>query len=88
MNKENILKFLKNRLGISTKARDDDLESVMESIIEELVINGVDITKSSNEISEFVIDCGYFRYNNRDAEELPRNLNRRLNNIIINYGKK
>ena len=88
MSRDNVVKFLKNRLGISTNSRNEDLKSIVESILSELESCGIDTAKAESEISEFVIDCAFFRYSNRGEGELPKNLNRRLNNLIINYGKE
>lgn len=85
----NILSLVKARIGISTKVRDTYLLAIIQGIIEELEEEkGIKLDwKNSNQLM-FIVDYADHRYSNRDSDKgMPRHLQFRLHNLIINSHK-
>ncbi|MDG6154942.1 hypothetical protein NF716_01005 [Lactococcus formosensis] len=86
MDNENILKLLKATLGYRTNIRDDLLEVIIKSIIDELQNSkGIQLSSGNDEHVMFIVDLAAFRYKNQGGETMPRNLEYRLRNLIIKY---
>lgn len=90
-NTETILKLTKARIGIKTNVRDEYLQKIVESVIEEMNESHGLLLDSDNSFHlMFVVDYASWRYLNRDQPEgMPRHLQFRLHNMIIsNLGDK
>ncbi|HGE6632071.1 hypothetical protein [Listeria seeligeri] len=86
MNTDTVLELVKAREGISSNVRDTYLLAIISGVIQELeneksIILNVD---DANHLM-FVVDCTSWRYNNRESENMPRHLQYRLHNLIIQY---
>lgn len=85
------LELTKARIGLSTTVRDEYLEKIVESVVEELgENNGLSLESDNSYHLMFVVDFADWRYSNRDEPEgMPRHLQFRLHNMIIkNSGNK
>lgn len=81
------LSLVKATLGYSTTVRDELLKATIESVVKELIDNqGIPIDEKNSEHTQFVVDLAVFRYENKGAGSMPRQLTYRLRNLIINYG--
>lgn len=81
------LPLLKARLGISTNVRDMYLESIIEGIVEELTsVQGIVLDAHSYAHLMFIVDYAEYRYSNRDNPVMPRHLQWRLHNLMLNGG--
>ncbi|HHR2938481.1 TPA: hypothetical protein ACSY71_12495 [Listeria monocytogenes] len=77
---------MKGREGISSNVRDTYLLAIIDGVIQELE-NEKSIAldeKDANHLM-FVVDYTSWRYNNRDSDDMPRHLQYRLHNLIIQY---
>ncbi|EAC6251989.1 hypothetical protein HT50_12795 [Listeria monocytogenes] len=86
MNTDTILELVKAREGISSDVRDTYLLAIIDGVIQELE-NEKSIAldeKDANHLM-FVVDYTSWRYNNRDSDDMPRHLQYRLHNLIIQY---
>ncbi|EAC8096514.1 hypothetical protein LSA93_002619 [Listeria innocua] len=86
MNTDTILELVKAREGISSNVRDTYLLAIIDGVIQELE-NEKSIAldeKDANHLM-FVVDYTSWRYNNRDSDDMPRHLQYRLHNLIIQY---
>ncbi|EIB7773821.1 hypothetical protein K9J57_002646 [Listeria innocua] len=86
MDTDTILELVKAREGISSNVRDTYLLAIINGVIRELE-NEKSIAldeKDANHLM-FVVDYTSWRYNNRDSENMPRHLQYRLHNLIIQY---
>ncbi|EAG6959002.1 hypothetical protein AB952_12230 [Listeria monocytogenes] len=86
MNTDTILELVKGREGISSNVRDTYLLAIIDGVIQELE-NEKSIAldeKDANHLM-FVVDYTSWRYNNRDSDDMPRHLQYRLHNLIIQY---
>lgn len=80
----NVLAFLKARLGITKNNRDEYLTQIIKSIISELKnIHGIVADENREDHIMFIIDYADYRYNNRTDIAFPRHLQFRLHNLII-----
>lgn len=79
--------LIKARLGISTTVRDAYLFAIVDGLVHELqTIQGVVLDENNPAHLMFVVDYGEYRYSNRDNPVMPRHLQWRLHNLIINGG--
>ncbi|EAD0076005.1 hypothetical protein DLK56_02015 [Listeria monocytogenes] len=86
MSTDTILELVKAREGISSNVRDTYLLAIIDGVIQELE-NEKSIAldeKDANHLM-FVVDYTSWRYNNRDSDDMPRHLQYRLHNLIIQY---
>ena len=80
-----VLELVKARLGISTTVRDTYLTAIIDSIIQELKnIQGLIVVDADKTQLMFIADYAEYRYSNRDNPEMPRHLQFRLHNLLIN----
>ncbi len=85
MDTATILELVKDRLGISTTARDTYLISIIESVIRELE-DEKEITINYEDMRHtmFITDFVAWRYKSRDETgAMPRHLQFRLHNLVI-----
>lgn len=84
----NALDLVKARLGISTTIRDEYLLAIIDGIETELAEEKGLVLDSANSYHlMFVVDYATWRYQNRDEPGgMPRHLQFRMHNLIINGG--
>lgn len=84
--KDAALDLLKARIGISSKVRDPYLKQIINSVIKELEdTHKITLEEENSHHLMFVVDWSDWRYNNRyEQDKIPRHLQFRLNNLIIN----
>ena len=86
-NEDKILGLVKATLGYKSSVRDELLKVIIKSVIDELEIQKrIKLDFENAEHIMFVVDCACFRYENKGAGTLPRNLEYRLRNLIIKFG--
>ena len=84
---DKILGLVKATLGYKSAVRDELLKAIIKSIVDELEIQKRITLKYDNaEHLMFIVDYAVFRYENKGAGTLPRNLEYRLRNLIIKFG--
>ena len=84
---DKILGLVKATLGYKSAVRDELLKVIIKSIVDELEIQKRITLKYDNaEHLMFVVDYSCFRYENKGAGTLPRNLEYRLRNLIVKCG--
>lgn len=88
MNTQEILKFVKFNLGISTKVRDEYLEYIIDSTISRLKRTGIDPEGQDEDYQKeyfsYVVDEASNMYRNRGGEiALPAGLRQRRNTLIV-----
>ena len=80
------LDLLKANLGLNSTARDAYLQSIIDSVKQELVDEkGIDYQSTPTQ-TMFLIDYAAWRFRNRGEGAMPRNLQYRLHNLIIHNG--
>lgn len=85
----NTLELLKANLGITSDARNDYLQAVIDSVTDELMNEkGIDIKDDDNVQIMFLVDYAAWRYRERGEGVMPRNIQYRLHNLMIHNGKK
>ena len=86
-NEDKILGLVKATLGYKSAVRDELLKVIIKSIVDELEIQKRITLKYDNaEHLMFVVDYSCFRYENKGAGTLPRNLEYRLRNLMVKFG--
>ena len=86
-NEDKILGLVKATLGYKSSIRDELLKVIVKSIIDELEIQKrIKLDFENAEHLMFIVDYAVFRYENKGAGTLPRNLEYRLRNLIIKFG--
>ena len=86
-NIDKILSLVKATLGYKSSVRDELLKAIVKSVIDELEIQKRITLKYDNaEHLMFIVDYACFRYENKGAGTLPRNLEYRLRNLIVKCG--
>ena len=86
-NEDNILNLVKATLGYKSAVRDELLKVIVKSIIDELETQKrITLNYENAEHLMFVVDYAVFRYENKGAGTLPRNLEYRLRNLMVKYG--
>lgn len=86
-NEDKILGLVKATLGYKSAVRDELLKVIIKSVIDELEIQKrISIKYDNSEHLMFIVDYSVFRYENKGAGTLPRNLEYRLRNLIIKFG--
>jgi hypothetical protein len=79
--------LIKARLGISTTVRDAYLFAIVDGLVHELkTIQGITLDESNSAHLMFVADYAEYRYSNRENPVMPRHLQFRLHNLMINGG--
>ena len=86
-NEDKILGLVKATLGYKSAVRDELLKVIIKSIVDELEIQKrITLNYDNSEHLMFIVDYSVFRYENKGAGTLPRNLEYRLRNLIIKFG--
>ena len=86
-NEDKILGLVKATLGYKSAVRDELLKVIIKSIVDELEIQKrITLKYDNSEHIMFVVDYAVFRYENKGAGTLPRNLEYRLRNLMVKYG--
>ena len=86
-NEDKILSLIKATLGYKSSVRDELLKVIVKSIVDELEIQKrITLKYDNSEHLMFVCDYAVFRYENKGAGTLPRNLEYRLRNLMVKYG--
>lgn len=81
------LGLVKATLGYKSAVRDELLKAIIKSVIDELEIQKrIKLDHDNAEHLMFVCDYACFRYENKGAGVIPRNLEYRLRNLMIKYG--
>ena len=86
-NEDKILSLVKATLGYKSSVRDELLKVIVKSIVDELEIQKrITLKYDNSEHLMFIVDYAVFRYENKGAGTLPRNLEYRLRNLMVKYG--
>ena len=86
-NEDKILSLVKATLGYKSNVRDELLKVIVKSVIDELEIQKrITLKYDNSEHLMFIVDYAVFRYENKGAGTLPRNLEYRLRNLIVKFG--
>ena len=86
-NEDKILNLVKATLGYKSSVRDELLKVIIKSIVDELEIQKrIKVDYNNAEHLMFVCDYSVFRYENKGAGVIPRNLEYRLRNLIVKFG--
>ena len=81
------LNLVKATLGYKSSVRDELLKVIVKSVVDELEIQKrITLKYDNSEHLMFVVDYSVFRYENKGAGTIPRNLEYRLRNLIIKFG--
>ena len=76
-----------NTYKISNEQLELKLKVIVKSVIDELEIQKrIKLDFENAEHLMFVVDYAVFRYENKGAGTLPRNLEYRLRNLIVKFG--
>lgn len=82
------LELTKAKLGITSNARDQYIEALINSVyLEWEKINGIRLTaeqKQSLEVVDLAADIAAFKYQ-REGVGLPPNLRLRMNNLFVKF---
>lgn len=89
MNEELILTLVKQRLGITSNARDIYLQHIIKGVIDNLTkIRGIALTPDRNDHLFFVVRYAVWEYQNKDKDAgMPIWLRLELNNIMMKQGE-
>ena len=86
-NEDKILGLVKATLGYKSAVRDELLKVIVKSIIDELEVQKrITLNYDNSEHLMFIVDYAVFRYENKGAGVIPRNLEYRLRNLIVKFG--
>ena len=86
-NEDKILSLVKATLGYKSSVRDELFKVIIKSIVDELEIQKrITLKYDNSEHLMFIVDYAVFRYENKGAGTLPRNLEYRLRNLIVKFG--
>ena len=81
------LPLVKASLGYKSSVRDELLQAIIKSVVDELTIQKrISLNAENSEHLMFVVDYTVFRYENHGGSVMPRNLEYRLRNLIIKFG--
>ncbi|MBS7578453.1 MULTISPECIES: hypothetical protein [unclassified Enterococcus] len=81
------LDLVKASLGYKSNVRDDLLNKIIAGVKNELIDEkGIKLDEENTTHLMFVVDLSVFRYENKGAGAMSRNLEYRLRNLIIKYG--
>ena len=84
---DKILSLVKAILGYKSNVRDELLKVIIQSVIDELEIQKrIKLDFDNAEHLMFIVDYSCFRYENKGAGTLPRNLEYRLRNLMVKCG--
>ena len=84
---DKILNLVKATLGYKSAVRDELLKVIIKSVADELEIQKrIKLDFENAEHLMFIVDYAVFRYENKGAGVMPRNLEYRLRNLIIKFG--
>lgn len=84
MNNAKLLSLIKLKLGISTDVRDTFLSSLLSAIQDEVEYTlGIPLNDERDDHVHFIIDYAYHRYTNRDSALIPRHLQWRMHNLLL-----
>ena len=86
-NEDKILSLVKATLGYKSSVRDELLKVIIKSVVDELEIQKrIKLDFDNSEHLMFIVDYAVFRYENKGAGTLPRNLEYRLRNLMVKCG--
>lgn len=87
---EKVLPLVKARLGITATVRDTYLTAIIDGVIGELEqVQGLSLDSDNPFLLMFVVDLATWRYENKgQMDGMPRHLQFRLHNLIINGVRK
>ena len=86
-NIDKILELVKATLGYKSAVRDELLKVIVKSVVDELEIQKrITLKYDNSEHLMFIVDYAVFRYENKGAGTLPRNLEYRLRNLMVKFG--
>lgn len=87
---EKALPLVKARLGITATVRDAYLTAIIDGVISELEqVQGLSLDSDDPFLLMFVVDLSTWRYENKgQMDGMPRHLQFRLHNLIINGVRK
>lgn len=86
-NIDKILGLVKATLGYKSSVRDELLKVIVKSVVDELEIQKrIKLDFENAEHLMFIVDYAVFRYENKGAGTLPRNLEYRLRNLMVKCG--
>lgn len=78
------LQLLKLKLGISTDVRDAFLKSLLSAVKSEIKnVLGIVLDDKRDDHIHFIVDYAYYRYVNRDSASIPRHLQWRMHNLVL-----
>lgn len=77
------LGLLKANLGITSEARDQYLNSILESVTAELYDKGLSVSDSDSVAVMLLVDYAAWRFRNRGEGAMPRNIQYRLHNLML-----
>ena len=81
------LPLVKASLGYKSSVRDELLQAIIKSVVDELTIQKrISLNAENSEHLMFVVDYTVFRYENKGGRVMPRNLEYRLRILIIKFG--
>lgn len=81
---EKVLPLLKVNIGIASTNRDDYLKAIVNSVIDELENTyGIELFENDNNQIMFIVDYSSWKYRNRGEGVIPRNIQFRLHNLVI-----
>lgn len=81
------LELVKASLGYKSAVRDELLKKIIAGVRNEVIDEkGIKLDEENTAHLMFVVDLSVFRYENKGAGAMPRNLEYRLRNLIIKYG--
>lgn len=87
MNDLDELALLKANVGITSTVRDDYLTQRLNATKSELQTKGINVSSKDSNAFLFWVDYTAWQYRNRGEGIMPRNLQYRMRNLIINSAK-
>jgi len=88
MNTQVIVALVKSSVGLTTNVRDDYLTAIVNGVVKELEDEkGLSLQSDNPYHLMFCVDYAEWRYRNKSKnEDMPRNLQYRLHNLMIHVG--
>lgn len=79
-----IKELTKNKLGITSTARDDFIFAIIEGIKKELRdFNGIEFSETDESLNMYISELASWRYQNAGNPSMPPYLKLWLNNLIV-----
>lgn len=85
---ETALSLVKDHVGFRSAVRDTFITAIINGVMTELSdVQGLVLVDTNPHHLMFVVDLSAWRYKNRDSQDgIPRHLQFRLHNMMINKG--